>query len=400
MQLTERHIINKKNTMFEECERMCLLSKNIYNRSLYLIYKDFDNNQSYNALNNLFSIMQNEECYRQLPSKVAQQTLRMVKTTMSSFFTLLKEKKKGETINRPHYLNKKKGRYVARFSNQSISKKVFNASHKVKLSGCEIEVTTRVKDFASIACIRLVPQFERYVFEIVYNIEDTSKLKNNRTYASIDLGVDNLATLVSNKHGFQPIIVNGRPLKSMNQFYNKRKAHYMSKLEKNKYTSNRIKRITNKRNDKVNDFMHKASRLVVNTLVKNDIRCLVIGKNDGWKQDCNIGKTNNQNFVSIPHSRFVFMLKYKCEIVGIDVRLQEESYTSKCSFLDLESVEKHDTYQGKRLKRGLFRSSDGRIINADVNGSYNILRKAFPSVVNTKGIEGFVVTPKRITLLN
>ena len=132
-------------------------------------------------------------------------------------------------------------------------------------------------------------------------------------------------------------------------------------------------------------------------MVQNDIHCLVIGKNDGWKQEANIGKANNQNFVSIPHSRFVEMISYKCERKGIEVRLQEESYTSKCSFLDNESIEKHETYVGKRIKRGLFRSGEGKLINADVNGAYNILRKAIPSVM-TKGIEGLVVIPQKIVL--
>ena len=126
-------------------------------------------------------------------------------------------------------------------------------------------------------------------------------------------------------------------------------------------------------------------------MCNEDVRCLIIGKNDNWKQETNIGKSNNQNFVNIPHSRFVNMLKYKCEKVGISVRIVEESYTSKCSFLDNESIEKHEKYVGKRIKRGLFQSANGRLINADVNGSYNIMKKVVPNVFNTDGIEGVVV---------
>lgn len=397
MQLTEKHIIKRSNSMFAECERICFASKNIRNRALYLIYTEYEESKTYNVLNNLYSIMQKEECYRQLPSKVSQQTLRMVKAEMASYFEHLKVRKQGETIHKPKYQHKENGRYVARFSIQSISKKVFDKSHKVKLSGCELEVATKIQDMQDIACVRIVPQNGRYVFEIVHNVKETPKLKNNRTYAAIDLGVGNLATMVSNKDGFKPLIFNGKPLKSMNQYYNKRKAHLQGKLPKGKKSSRRISRLNHKRNDKVNDYLHKASRQIVNELKRNDIRCLVIGKNDGWKQETNIGKANNQNFVSIPHSRFISMIAYKCEREGIEVRLQEESYTSKCSFLDKEEICKHEKYKGKRIKRGLFKSSNGTMINADVNGAYNILRKAVPSVT-TKGIEGFVVNPRIITI--
>lgn len=324
--------------------------------------------------------MQKEECYRQLPSKVSQQTLRMVKGEMLSFFEHLKVAKQGERVNKPRFLHKEKGRYVARFSIQSVSKKVFDKVHKVKLSGCNLEVFTKIPNYSDIACVRIVPQNERYVFEIVYNIEDTPRQKNNRTYMSIDLGVNNLATMVSNKEGFQPIIVNGKPLKSTNQYYNKKKAYLQSKLPKNKRTSRKITKLNHKRNDKVNDYLHKASKKVVDTLKSNGIHTLIIGKNDGWKQEVNVGRANNQNFVSIPHSRFISMIAYKCERAGIEVRLQEESYTSKCSFLDNEEICKHDEYKGKRVKRGLFKTSDNTLINADVNGAYNILRKAVPEL--------------------
>lgn len=401
MQLTEKHIIKRNSPLYGECERICLASKNIYNRALYLIRQDYEKNQSYNALNNIYKIMQDEECYKQLPAKVSQQTLRMVKATMASFFGHLKVRKQGEKINTPHFLHKTKGRYVTRFSIQSVSKKIFDKNHKVKLSGCDLEVHTLITKYDSIDCVRVVPQNngERYVFEIVYTVEDTPRLPNNRTYAAIDLGVSNLATMVSNKDGFQPLIINGKPLKSINQYYNKRKAQLQSKLEGRAKSSKRIRRLTLKRNDKVNDYMHKASRQIVDTLSENDIRCLIIGKNDGWKQEVNVGSANNQNFVSIPHSRFIGMLTYKCERRGIEVRLQEESYSSKCSFLDMEEVGKHEEYVGKRVKRGLFKSSDGRFINADVNGAYNIMRKAVPSTVR-RGIEGFVVTPRTIAVRN
>ena len=175
----------------------------------------------------------------------------------------------------------------------------------------------------------------------------------------LQIGVNNLATIGSNV--IKPIIINGRPIKSINQFYNK----MLSKGRK----------MNNKRNFKVDDYLHKASKYLVNHLVSNDIPILIIGHNKGWKQDINIGKVNNQKFVQIPHSRFIDMIKYKCDKVGINVIETEESYTSKCSFKDSEDLKFHEKYLGKRVKRGLFRNSDGSLINADLNGALNILRK-------------------------
>lgn len=144
--------------------------------------------------------------------------------------------------------------------------------------------------------------------------------------------------------------------------------------------------------------MHKASREITNQIVSKNITKVVIGKNKNWKQEVNIGSRNNQNFVNIGHAEFINKIKYKCELEGIEVTLQEESYTSKCSFLDNESIGKHKTYLGKRIKRGLFEASDGRKINADVNGAGNILRKAIPNAFTAKGIQDVVVRPIRLAL--
>ena len=231
-------------------------------------------------------------------------------------------------------------------------------------------------------------------------------LKLNRTpnlddnfVAGIDIGLNNLVALTSNKPGFQPLIANGRPLKSSNQFYNKHEAELQSQLEGNRKTSKRITKLSNKRNRKVNHYLHNASRQIINHLVDEGIGTLVIGKNKNWKQEINIGRQNNQNFVSIPHARFVNMLSYKAKLAGTKVITTEEGYTSKCSFLDLEPIDKHEEYAGKRIKRGLFRANDGTLINADVNGSGNIIRKVVPNAFalsssgQADGIEDFVVRP-------
>ena len=178
----------------------------------------------------------------------------------------------------------------------------------------------------------------------------------------------------------KPLIINGKPLKSVNQYYNKKKSklqEIQSRQTPKKNITNRIQKLTMKRNNKVTDYLHKASRIVVNHLVSNDISLLVVGYNKGWKQDIAIGKQNNQNFVSIPFLKFVTMLKYKCSLVGIQVILNEESYTSKCSFLDNEDIKRQKEYQGARIHRGLYRTKNVNLINADVNGSYNIMKKYF-----------------------
>ncbi|MFQ6039789.1 MAG: RNA-guided endonuclease TnpB family protein, partial [Candidatus Poribacteria bacterium] len=212
----------------------------------------------------------------------------------------------------------------------------------------------------------------------------------------------------SNKPSFVPLLVNGRPLKSINQFYNKRRAQLVSQLPdpksaggdaRSRQTSKRLDRLTDKRNRRIKHELHVASFNIIDHLVKERIGTLVIGKNKNWKQEINIGKKNNQNFVSIPHARFVDMLKYKAELQGIQVYTTEEGYTSKCSFLDLEPIEKHETYVGQRIKRGLFRSKDGILINADINGSCNIIRKVAPNAF-ADGVEGAVVRPLKVSFKN
>lgn len=223
-------------------------------------------------------------------------------------------------------------------------------------------------------------------------------------YAGIDIGIDNLATVTSNKVGFVPRIVNGRPIKSVNQFYNKYKAKLQSKLG-HTGTTKRMEAVTNYRTRRINHYLHTASRRIIDLLVSEGIGTLVIGKNNGWKQDCNMGKRNNQQFVSIPHGRLIDMLTYKAELVGIIVKVTEEGYTSKASFLDGDKLPAYDpkreekpTFSGKRIKRGLYRAEDGRLINADVNGSYNIIRKVAPKSFGDKGVAGAVVHPIRLAV--
>ena len=386
-------------------------SKNIYNRSLYLIKEDLKENK-YDVLNKLFNYMKVEGCFKELPMKVSTATTIQIQKIYKSFFksmidySKIPSKYKGKP-EQPKYLNKENGRFIISYNYQAISKKIFNKASKIKLSGTNIEFTTKLKDFESIDCVRIIPRLDQYIIEVCYTFNEKQQVRDNKRYGSIDLGVSNLVTFTSNIKGFQPLIFNGKPLKSINQYYNKKMALMKSTLEliNKKRSSRKLRSLTNKRNNKVDNYLHKASKEIVKTLVSNNISKLVIGKNDGWKFEAKMSKKSNQNFIQIPHSRFIQMLEYKCEKEGIRVIIQEESYTSKASFLNLDVIPIYDKntknnyiFSGYRKSRGLYKiSKSNQTINADINGSYNILRKAIPNVF-TNGIEGFVVNPKVINI--
>ncbi len=244
-----------------------------------------------------------------------------------------------------------------------------------------------------------MPHATHYTVEVVYEQTIEPVNVNPQWVAGMDLGVNNLAVVTANQPGFTPLLVNGHPLKALNQLYNKRRAHFQVLLPEGQYTSRRLDSLADKRKRQVDSYLHVASRRIIDHLVQQRIGTLVIGKNDGWKQEVNLGKRTNQNFVFLPHARFIAMLTYKAQLVGIDVVLTEESYTSKCSFLEGEPLGHLEQYVGKREKRGLFITAMGRRINADVNASYNMIVKVVPNAFGN-GREGVVVHPVRLNLAN
>lgn len=403
MRLTERHTIRKGHKYYEVLDSEAYKSKNLYNAALYAVRQHFFDNGKYLSYYSLQNIFQNgkQKDYYALPTKVAQQTMKMLDKNFRSFFNALSSYKNSAAKFKgrpkiPRYLDKDNGRYVLIYTVQAISKKRLEADKVIKLSGIEVEIPTAVK-YDSLCEVRVVRKPNTYVVEVVYdNGKKEAKHVDNGMYAAIDLGVSNFSTVTSNAKGFQPFIVDGRYIKSVNRYYNKELSHYKSILDsrnKGKKVSNRIYRLTEKRNNRMSDFVHKASRMIVNQLVSNDIHTLVVGYNQGWKQDINIGRRNNQSFVQIPFERFLSLLDYKCRMGGIKLLTVDESYTSKCGFLDGEDICKHDAYLGRRVKRGLFKSADGTLINADVNGSYNILRKCMPNAFDADGVVGVLVHP-------
>ena len=247
--------------------------------------------------------------------------------------------------------------------------------------------------------VRIIPKHAGYTCEIVFEkeIEDPIPLTSGRVLG-IDLGVVNLAT-IANNFGENSIIVKGGVAKSVNQFYNKQKAKLQSTYEKHGIkTGKGVEVLTHKRNSRIKDVLHKLSRAIINYALEMNVENIIIGSNPFWKQKTNMGKKNNQNFAQIPHSTLISMVEYKAGEVGISVERIEESYTSKCSFLDNEPMEHHEKYLGKRVKRGLFRSATGVLLNADVNAAYNMIRKAIPNAF-AEGIEGVVLHPVSVNPL-
>ncbi|TAF92697.1 MAG: transposase [Oscillatoriales cyanobacterium] len=395
MQLAERHIIKSTENRFVEIDGLAFRSKNLYNAANYVIRQSFVYGWGYINYNEMNRLMKYHQAYKELPAKVSQQILMILDKNWKSFFEAVKAYKIESTKftgrpKLPKYKHKVKGRNILVYTIQAISSKELKKGI-IKLSGTNILIKTQIKP-ERICQIRLVPKCDSYVIEVIYNActEPESTLDENKKklVASIDLGLNNLVALTSNQPGFVPLLINGRPLKSINQFYNKRKAQLQSQLKGNRQTSSRIQRLTRCRHQKVDNYLHHASRQIMNLLKSQEIGTLVIGKNLQWKNEINLGKKTNQNFVSIPHSRLIEMLKYKAELLGIKVIEQEESYTSKSNFLNLDPIPVYGnigaqdvTFSGKRIKRGLYRTSCGRLINADVNGSYNILRKAIPNAL-------------------
>jgi len=412
MQLVEQHVIERSDPRYAVIDAAAFKSKNLYNAANYEYRQAFIHEGKYLNYNEVQKRMQSHEAYKALPAKVSQQILMVLDRNWKGFREGLEAyyEDPSKFLGRPKppkYKHKTEGRNILVYTIQAISKPGLKRG-LVQPSMLPIEVQTKQKDADQ---VRIVPRKGFYVIEVVYGKEVKQAEVNPAYYAGADIGMNNLVALTSNKPNFKAIIVNGRPVKSVNQFYNKRKAELQKQLG-HKGTTKRMERMTNKRNRRIDHYMHTASKRIIDLLVKEGIGVLCIGKNDAWKQEANMGKRTNQNFVQIPHARFITMLTYKAELVGIRVKVTEESYTSKASLLDLDPLpvrnhgdEKH-TFSGKRVERGLYRTSDGRYMNADINGAGNIIRKVAPdafsearAVEDGKGVlASLVVHPVRIVV--
>ena len=395
MRLVEQHRIDRHDPRWRAIDAAAFASKHLYNAALYLTRQAFIHEHRVIAYPELAREMKTTEQYQALPRKVSQWVLKQVALAWQSYFAACTawEADPSRFLGHPRlprYLDKQ-GRNLLTYTQQAISRASKHRGYVVP-SGLPIRVETHQ---TVIDQVRIVPHASHYAVEVIYEQPITPADVDPARVAAIDLGVNTLAAVASNQPGLVPFLVHGRPLKAINQWYNKRRARLQAKLAEGVYVSRQLDILTDKRNRQITSYLHVTSRRIVDWLVAQRIGTLVIGKNDGWKQQVRLGKRTNQSFVFIPHARFIQMLQYKADLVGIQVIVSEESYTSKCSFLDLEPISKHDVYAGKRITRGLFRASDGRCLNADTNSAYNILRKVVPDAFGN-GIGGVVVHPVKI----
>ena len=400
VQRVEKHIIKSKHILYDIIDDYCFKTKNLYNYANYLMRQEFINTGKIIREYDLSKMCQPSDCYKELMGQTAQQTIKLLSKNWKSFLVSIKDwsKNKSKYTGRPKlpkYKHKTNGRYIAVFTNQNCK---FIDGGYIKFPKVFNQYLLPTKIHGKLQQVRIIPRNNHYVIEVVYKIAVANVREGNGRYMSVDIGLDNLATIVTNT-GIKPVVLNGKGLKSINKYYNKQKAHYqeVAKRMNDLHITNRLTRITNKRNNMIDDLMHKASKRVLDLALENDISVIVIGNNKDWKRESNMSKKVNQSFVGIPHQRFIEMVKYKAENVGIKVVLTEESYTSGTSFLDYEKPIKENYNKSRRIFRGLFVSNNGIKINADVNGAYQIMKKVFPNAF-VDGIEDVGLHPIRVTI--
>ena len=403
----EKHIIKSNNQYYSMLDEFCFKAKNLYNHANYLVRQYFVKTGRWKRYSDLDSELKNDNKYpdyTEMPTaQSAQQILRLVDKNWVSFFRLIKDwsKHKDKYLGKPKLPNykKKDGRVLLILTNQNVKIKDQSLSFPKKFNGFSIKPKfIERQDFQSFQQVRFIPKQNYIIVELIYNIEVSDEKVDNSRYMSIDIGVDNLAT-ITNNYGEMPIIVNGKGLKSINQYYNKTISHYRSiakQCNKADYT-NKMAKLTNKRNLKIMDNIHKASRFIVNKATEQNASVIVIGCNKGWKHSSVMSKKVNQSFVQIPFNDLIHQIQYKAQEVGIKVILTEESYTSGTSFIDNELPEIQFYNKKRRVHRGLFKSNKNVFINADVNGSYQILKKVFPNAY-ANGIEGVVLHPVKVNV--
>jgi len=405
-----KHLSKKE---FRNLKYLSHIAKNLTNEAIYNIRQYYFNKKKYLSYNENYKMLKNSENYKKLNSNMAQQILKEVDGSFKSFFGLLKlakNRKYNGKIKLPKYLAKdgfttlvigfvrlKDDILIVPYSNS------FRKTHKeIAIKLPPVLKGKKIKE------IRIIPKQHSRYFEIqyTYEVKEIQRELNKENVLGIDLGIDNLCTCVTNAGA--SFIIDGRKLKSINQYYNKINAKLQSIKDKQKIerTTLRQKRITRKRNNRINDYLSKAARTIVNYCLNNDIGKLVLGYNEDFQRNSNIGSINNQNFVNIPYGKLRDKLIYLCKLYGIEFKLQEESYTSKASFFDGDEIPIYDKenlqeyiFSGKRIKRGLYQTSKGYQLNADCNGALNILRKSKVVDLSVLYNRGELNTPKRIRVV-
>jgi len=348
-------------------------------------------------LDSLFKVM-DQANYRALPTQSSQWVMKNVFANWRSFFASIKDYR----ANPDKYTGRPRIPGYAR----SRIKEVTLTNQDCQIKDRKYLKLPKTKHRLNIGklgyidgalkMVRIVPRYGQYVMELVFDYSAETVDGKKEKVMAIDLGVNQLATIVTNT-GHRPVCVKGKSIKAINQFYNKLTSYYTGILRQGKepqegaHTSIRLEKLHLKRYQRIKDFFHKTSHFIVSFAVEQQIGTIIIGYNQGWKVGSDLGRQNNQTFCHIPHQMLVSMIRYKAKVLGIDVILTEESYTSKASFLDRDPLPKYEegvagTFSGRRIHRGLYRSPNG-LIHADVNGAANILRKVFPEA-SANGIAG------------
>jgi len=406
-----KHLSKEEYSILRE---LCHTAKNLANEAIYNIRQYYFTEGEYLKYEKNYALLKNSPNYKMLNSNMAQQILKEVDGSFKSFFGLLKLAKKGKYTFKdcklPHYLPKDGfTTLVIGFVRLNGNKLILPYSNTFKKTHNPVEIKLPpILADKKIKEIRMIPKAKARFFEIQYTYEAKCIQRNfNQNKAlALDLGVNNLVTAVSSEG--RSFLIDGRKLKAINQWFNKENARLQGIKDRQgdqRRTTNRQKMLADKRNRQVNDYMSKTAKKIINYCIEQDIGRLVIGYNETFQQNSHMGRQKNQNFVSIPFGKLRSKLEYLCELNGIAFVKQEESYTSKASFWDKDNIPVYNadnpqsySFSGKRVKRGLYRTENGKLLNADVNGALNILRKSSVVDVTVLYGSGEVDTPVRIRI--
>src|SRR6266702_4676252 len=408
MKLVEQHVIKRSDPRYARLDEAAFASKNLWNLANYHVRQAFILEHSYLDNTAVYHLVKSSDAYRALPAKVSNQVLIQLHHAWIGFFEAMETWREHpeQFTGRPKlpgYKHKTAGRNLLIYEMGAIWKRELDRG-LIVVSGLGVLVQT-AQARETVDQVRIVPKAEYYVVEVIYQCETKPATEDPVLFVAADLGGNVLAVLTSTQPGFIPHLVTGRPVKAINQLYNKQRAHHQScQTKASRLTSRKLDRITTKRNRRVLHYLHTASRRIIELLVAEGIGTLIIGKNPLWKQEVEMGRKHNQEFVQIPHARFIELLTYKAELVGICVILTEESYTSRASFLDRDEIPVYDParteeprFSGRRNRRWYY-ASGKRIIHSDVNGSYNIGRKVVPTAFDGLGIAAPAVRPRRLAI--
>lgn len=410
----ERILIKPDNHNYQAVRTACRLAKSVFNVANYEIRQAFINENKVITHSDVDKALKksSHDAYKGMPSAAsAQRVIQVLGKDWKSFFAAIKDWKKNPEKYKgrpklPRYADHQKtfvvGRNGFKIENGYVHLTGANdiGLKPFKIICCDNQSFNEKADKSIVQDIRFVPKGKCYFIEVVYKLRNSDKniLLNKSNVIGVDIGIDNLATIVSNQQGVSPVLINGKVIKSINNKYNRDKALLQS-LGKGKH----IKSKSLKRDNWINDHLHKVSKRIIDLCLETDTGKIIIGKNKDWKQSINIGKINNQKFVSIPHAELIKKIQYKADVYGIEVIVREESYTSKASAIDLDNIPNYrddspKVFSGRRVKRGLYKSHNGKIINADVNGAINIIRKEIGNAP-IMGLfdSGCVFQPMRVT---